>query len=270
MTSTSSLVFHDCSMQVLVTELQVARIVQWMLRPAAVALWLGTLIVPLHAQPAPPPPSPTQIKDVQIPKLTSPPRIEQFLGGASRPDLRRIDDFRQRQPGDGVPVSRKTSAWIGYDERNFYAVFVCDAPPGQTRARLAKREDIFSDDLVGVFFDTYHSGQRGYEFFVNPLGVQENIEASRIASKTKEAAPIGEFLRADAFERCAKRGKRRIGRLCVRHVCFYENVDVLRKAGLRVKNDSVTANNQVSNAMGMEGGQKVFVVLVHPVLSPNL
>jgi hypothetical protein len=262
-------------MQDLVTELQVARIVQWMLRPAAVALWLGTLIVPLHTQTAPPPPAPAQIKpaqikDVQIPKLNTPPRLEQFLGGASRADLRRIDDFRQRQPGDGVPVSRKTSAWIGYDERNFYAVFVCDTPPGQTRARLAKREDIFSDDLVGVFFDTYHSGQRGYEFFVNPLGVQENIEASRIASKTKEAAPIGKFLRADAFERCAKRGKRRIGRLCVRHVCFYENVDVLRKAGLRVKNDSVTANNQVSNAMGMEGGQKVFVVLVHPVLSPKL
>jgi hypothetical protein len=142
-------------MHVLVNELLVARIVQWMLRPAAVALWLGTLIVPLHTQPAPPPPSPVQIKDLQIPKLATPPRIEQFLGGASRADLRRIDDFRQRQPGDGVPVSRKTSTWIGYDDRNFYAVFVCDAPPGQTRARLAKREDIFSDDLVGVFFDTY-------------------------------------------------------------------------------------------------------------------
>src|ERR1035438_10922547 len=89
-----------------------------MLRPAAVALWLGTLIVPLHAQPAPPPPSPVQIKDLHIPKLTTPPRLEQFLGGASRADLRRIDDFRQRQPGDGVPVSRKTSAWIGYDDRN--------------------------------------------------------------------------------------------------------------------------------------------------------
>jgi hypothetical protein len=69
---------------------------------------------------------------------------------------------------------------------------------------------------------------------------------------------------------CAKRGKRGIGCLCVRQVCLYEKVDVLRKAGLRVKNDSVTANNQIPNAMGMEGGQKVFVVLVHPVLSPNL
>jgi hypothetical protein len=105
---------------------------------------------------------------------------------------------------------------------------------------------------------------------INARQVGENIEASRIASKTKEAAAIGEFFRANAFERCAKRGKRGIGCLCVRRVCFYEKVDVLRKAGLRVKDDSVTANNQVSNAMGMEGGQKVFVVLVHPALSPNL
>ena len=86
--------------------------------------------------------------------------------------MKRVDDFRQRQPGDGVPVSRKTSAWIAYDDRNFYVVFVCESPAGQTRARLAKREDVMSDDLVGVFFDTYRSGQRGYEFFVNPLGVQ--------------------------------------------------------------------------------------------------
>jgi len=158
-------------MQDLVNELLVARIVQSMTQPAAVALCLGTLIVSLHSQPAPPPRSSAQIKDIHVPKLTSPPRIEQFLGGASRADMQRVDDFRQRQPGDGVPVSRKTSAWIGYDDRNFYAVFVCDSPAGQTRARLAKREDIMSDDLVGVFFDTYHSGQRGYEFFVNPLGI---------------------------------------------------------------------------------------------------
>lgn len=81
------------------------------------------------------------MKDIQVPKLSNPPRLEQFLNGASRGDMKRIDDFRQRQPGDGVPVSRKTSAWIGYDNQNFYVVFVCESPAGQTRARLAKREE---------------------------------------------------------------------------------------------------------------------------------
>ena len=37
--------------------------------------------------------------------------------------------------------------------------------------------------------------------------------------------------------------------------------DVFREAWLRVEDNRVTANNAVSNAMGMEGEQKVFVVL---------
>ena len=119
-----------------------------------------------------------QIRDIHVPRIASPPRLEQFLGGASRGDMKHIDDFRQRQPGDGVPVSRKTSAWIGFDDQNFYAVFVCASPAGQTRARMSKREDIMSDDIVGIFFDTYRSGQRGYEFFVNPLGVQADAALS--------------------------------------------------------------------------------------------
>jgi len=94
----------------------------------------------------------------------------------------RVDDFRQRQPGDGVPVSRKTSAWIGYDNVNFYAVFVCDSPPGQRRARMSKRDDVFADEVVGVILDTYHDHQRGYEFFVNPLGVQADAIESETAN----------------------------------------------------------------------------------------
>jgi hypothetical protein len=155
------------------------------LRRTAILLSLSTLTVAFRAQPAPappkatPPPLPTaQIKDIQIPRVQTRPLLEQFLHGNSRPDMKRVDDFRQRQPGDGVPVSRKTSAWIGYDDKNLYAVFVCESPAGETRARLAKREDIFSDDVVGVLLDTYHDRQRGYEFFVNPLGVQADATES--------------------------------------------------------------------------------------------
>ncbi len=37
----------------------------------------------------------------------------------------------------------------------------------------------------------------------------------------------------------------------------------------RVKDHGETAHDQVPNAMGMEGGQKVFVVLVHPAQAPS-
>jgi hypothetical protein len=117
-------------------------------------------------------PAAIQTKDIRVPKLASRPQLEQFLEGRSREDMKRVDDFRQRQPGDGEPVSRKTSAWIGYDDVNFYAVFVCESPPGEIRARISKREDIFNDDIVGVMLDTYHDRQHAYEFLVNAHGVQ--------------------------------------------------------------------------------------------------
>ncbi len=136
---------------------------------ASIALYLVATTVAAQAQSSTPAP---QIKDIRIPKITRKPVLQEFLNGNSRVDMQRIDDFRQREPGDGTPVSRKTSAWIAYDDKNFYAVFVCESPSGRTRARLAKREDIFSDDVVGVFLDTYRDRQRSYGFFVNPLGVQ--------------------------------------------------------------------------------------------------
>ena len=84
-----------------------------------------------------------QSKDVQIPRIARPPKLEDFLNGQTRSDMRRIDDFRQRQPGDGIPSTQKTTAFIGYDSTNFYAVFLCDVPSGKLRARLSRREDSF-------------------------------------------------------------------------------------------------------------------------------
>jgi len=131
------------------------------------ALSLLLLALSLTAQDPPP-----HVKQIRIPKIARKPLLEEFVNGASRPDMLRIDDFRQRQPNNGTPVSRQTSAWIGYDQICFYVVFGYHSPAGRIRARLAKREDILSDDIVGVFLDTYHDRQHSYEFFVNPLGIQ--------------------------------------------------------------------------------------------------
>ena len=100
----------------------------------ALALCLTPLSVALYSQTSKPPAT-AQIKEIRIPKIAGKPQLEQFLHGTSRSDMKRIDDFRQRNPGDGNPVSSKTVAWIGYDDKNLYAVFVCDAPPGGVRAR---------------------------------------------------------------------------------------------------------------------------------------
>jgi hypothetical protein len=83
-------------------------------------------------------------------------------------------------------------------------------------------------------------------------------------SETEEAAALGEIFRPNALERRPERGQRGLGRLRVGGVRFYEKVHVFCIAGLRVIDNRVCPNYEISNSMGMEGGQKVFVVLVHP------
>ncbi len=75
--------------------------------------------------------------------------------------------------------------------------------------------------------------------------VGKNIDAVRIMSKTEETAAVCEILRANALAPCAELGKRGIRRLRVSGVRFYEKVDVVRKAGLGVKDNGVGPHNEV-------------------------
>ena len=74
----------------------------------------------------------------------------------------------------------------------------------------------------------------------------------------------------NTFQWCAKVGNRGIGRFRIGRGSANEKVQILRKPGLCVVDNREANNYQVFNAMGVEGGQKVFVVFVHPVLSSNL
>src|SRR5207247_10978660 len=109
---------------------------------------------------------------LEIPR-TTPPGLESFLNAPS--DVKgRLTEFRQRDPGDGVPASRKTTAFVSYDDKSLYVVFVCDDEPGQIRSHLTRREAILGDDHVVVYLDTFRDGQRAYYFAANPLGVQRD------------------------------------------------------------------------------------------------
>jgi hypothetical protein len=109
---------------------------------------------------------------LRIPRVSRAPRPDDFLTGRGREAEARVTDFRQYEPGDGVPASQKTTAYLSYDDKNLYVVFDCKDDPGKIRARMAKREDIESDDKVVVNLDTFHDRQHCYSFRVNPLGIQ--------------------------------------------------------------------------------------------------
>lgn len=114
---------------------------------------------------------------IHIPRVDAPPRIEDFLSMEPSPawqgKLAKAEQFLQRDPSDGAPVSERTEVYLGYDDKNLYAIYVCfDREPQQVRARLSRREDIFDDDFIELMLDTFHDHRHAYAFFVNPLGVQ--------------------------------------------------------------------------------------------------
>jgi len=87
-------------------------------------------------------------------------------------------------PGDGVSPPVRTEALITYDERNLYVAFRCQDPdPRQIRAHLLDRDQIdtfVQDDHVTLMIDPFNDERRGFQFRVNPLGVQADAIFSEI------------------------------------------------------------------------------------------
>jgi len=121
------------------------------------------------ATPAAATPAATSIIVQRVPE---PPRLDDFLGERPAPGAAVTSDFRQREPGDGVPVSAPTTAYLSYDDANLYVVFVCQDDPAKIRAGLTRREEITVDDGVALYLDTFHDRKRAYLFQANPNGVQ--------------------------------------------------------------------------------------------------
>ncbi len=114
---------------------------------------------------------------LNIPRVAKPPALEDFLSMQPGPEWRGklavVQDFRQWRPKDGAPATQKTVAYLGYDNKNLYAIFVCfDSDPGGIRAHLVPRDQVWGDDFVDLWLDTFHEHNRMYEFQVNPQGVQ--------------------------------------------------------------------------------------------------
>jgi hypothetical protein len=124
------------------------------------------------AKPSAPPAEVDSSRKVTILRVSNPPKLDQFLDGAAPAVGAPVTGFRQREPGDGTPVSQPTTAYLSYDHKNLYVVFVCKDDPLKVRAHLAKREDISNDDQVAIYLDTFRDRQHAYVFAANPLGIQ--------------------------------------------------------------------------------------------------
>jgi hypothetical protein len=84
-----------------------------------------------------------------------------------------LRDFFQIQPGDNVAPTQKTEVLIAHDAKHLYIAYRCyDSEPDKIRANIPKRDQIFDDDYVGAYLDTFHDQRRAYIIFFNPVGIQ--------------------------------------------------------------------------------------------------
>lgn len=87
-------------------------------------------------------------------------------------------------PGDNVQAPVETDFLITFDEKYLYMAFRCyDPDPSQIRAHLMDRDAIqtfVQDDHVVVLIDFFNDERRGFQFRVNPLGVQADANFSEL------------------------------------------------------------------------------------------
>jgi hypothetical protein len=81
-------------------------------------------------------------------------------------------NFTEHSPGEEIKPPVNTKVYVTYDDENLYLSAVCYAKPSEIRASMCEREGIFSDDNIGLFFDTYGDASRAYIINLNPYGIQ--------------------------------------------------------------------------------------------------
>lgn len=90
-------------------------------------------------------------------------------------DAPAIEDFATFYPTEGGAPRFRTVARVAYDARHLYVVVrAFDPHPDSIVALLSRRDVRTASDQIKIAIDSYHDRRTGYEFAVNPLGVQRD------------------------------------------------------------------------------------------------
>ena len=105
-------------------------------------------------------------------KAASPPTIDGLFTANEWQDASRATDFIQFEPNRGEPARLQTEVAVLYDETHLYIAFVAHDPE-PVMAQMTQRDaELWNDDSVQVYLDTFHDGRSGYFFMTNVLGTQ--------------------------------------------------------------------------------------------------
>lgn len=87
-----------------------------------------------------------------------------------------FNNFAENYPNERQKPKALTEGYITHDDKNLYIAFICyDPDMKQLRAVLSDRDALYEDDFIGLNIDPFGAQLNGFEFFVNPLGVQADL-----------------------------------------------------------------------------------------------
>jgi hypothetical protein len=118
-----------------------------------------------------------ELRSVGIQRAAGPIQIDAELDDPGWVGAARITGFVERTPREGAEPPVRTEVLLTYDETNLYVAIVAHDPnPEEIRAALQPRDQLWSDDWVGVLIDPYGDASLGYYFLSNPIGVQADLQ----------------------------------------------------------------------------------------------
>ena len=105
-------------------------------------------------------------------KTASPPTVDGVVDVDEWRDAARVTDFIQLEPNRGEPSKFKTEVSVLYDDAHLYVAFVAHDPEPVMGQMTQRDAELWNDDSVQVYLDTFHDGRSGYFFMTNVLGTQ--------------------------------------------------------------------------------------------------
>ncbi len=89
-----------------------------------------------------------------------------------------VTEFLRYRPAAGGPPVGTTEVRFLQDDKHLYVSARVRGADYPIRARISPREDINSDDQIGIYLDTWRDGRSGSVFYLNPLGVQQDARVN--------------------------------------------------------------------------------------------
>lgn len=126
--------------------------------------------------------------DIHIPKTSASISIDGDLSDAGWAQANKVQITINSWPSENTPAPVATEVLLMENGEYFYLAFKAKDPdPTQIRAFLKDRDNVWDDDLVGIKIDSYNDQKLAYQFFSNPLGVQQDSIENEVTGSESDA-----------------------------------------------------------------------------------